>query len=121
MKKFTAMMLAMLMVVSLLAGCGSSGSAADASTIKIGMTGPLTGGAAVYGKAVEAGMKIAVEEINAAAGDGLKIEFQSQDDQHDGETLCHGNSHFFAGIRIQNREIRSNSRKLRSHGIKCLV
>ena len=47
MKKFTAMMLAMLMVMSLLAGCGSSAPAADASTIKIGLTGPLTGGAAV--------------------------------------------------------------------------
>ena len=104
MKKFTAMMLAMLMVVSLLAGCGSSGAAADASTIKIGMTGPLTGGAAVYGKAVEAGMKIAVEEINAAAGDGLKIEFQSQDDEHDGEKALNAYNNlkdwgmqFFAG------------------------
>ena len=85
MKKFTALMLAMVMVVSLLAGCGAK-TEADASTIKIGMTGPLTGGAAVYGTAVEAGMKIAVEEINAAAGEnGLKIEFQSQDDEHDGE------------------------------------
>ena len=86
MKKFVAMMLAMLMVISMFAGCGSSKPAADASTIKIGLTGPLTGGAAVYGTAVEAGMKIAVEEINAAAGDnGLKIEFQAQDDEHDGE------------------------------------
>ena len=40
MKKFTALMLAMLMVMALLAGCGASKPAADASTIKIGMTGP---------------------------------------------------------------------------------
>ena len=104
MKKFTAMMLAMLMVLSLLAGCGSSAPAADASAIKIGLTGPLTGGAAVYGTAVEAGMKIAVEEINAAAGDGLKIEFQAQDDEHDGEKALNAYNNlkdwgmqFFAG------------------------
>ena len=104
MKKITAMMLAMLMVIALLAGCGSSKPAADASTIKIGLTGPLTGGAAVYGTAVEAGMKIAVEEINASAGDGLKIEFQAQDDEHDGEKALNAYNNlkdwgmqFFAG------------------------
>ena len=85
MKKFFALMLAVLMMVSMLTACGGA-EEVDESTIKIGMTGPLTGGAAVYGTAVEAGMKIAVEEINAAAGEtGLKIEFQSQDDEHDGE------------------------------------
>ena len=104
MKKFTALMLAMVMVVAMLAGCGAK-TEADASTIKIGMTGPLTGGAAVYGTAVEAGMKIAVEEINAAAGEtGLKIEFQSQDDEHDGEKALNAYNNlkdwgmqFFAG------------------------
>ena len=85
MKKVIAVALAAMMVVAMLAGCSSSKNT-SADTIKIGMSGPLTGGAAVYGKAVEAGMKIAVEEINAAAGDkGLKIEFKSQDDEHDNE------------------------------------
>lgn len=90
MKKVFALVMAVMMVAAMFAGCGSSnaGSAADdsAKVLKIGMTGPLTGGAAVYGTAVEAGMKIAVDEINAAAGDdGLKIEFKSQDDEHDTE------------------------------------
>ena len=85
MKKVIAVALAAMMVVAMLAGCSSSKNTST-DTIKIGMSGPLTGGAAVYGKAVEAGMKIAVEEINAAAGDkGLKIEFKSQDDEHDNE------------------------------------
>ena len=105
MKKFVTMLLAALLVVSMFAGCGSSKPAADPSTIKIGMTGPLTGGAAVYGAAVEAGMKIAVEEINAAAGEnGLKIAFQSQDDEHDGEKALNAYNNlkdwgmqFFAG------------------------
>ena len=104
MKKFLALMMAVLMMVTMLTACGGK-EAADPSTIKIGMTGPLTGGAAVYGTAVEAGMKIAVEEINAAAGEnGLKIAFQSQDDEHDGEkalnaynSLKDWGMQFFAG------------------------
>ena len=103
MKKVLAIVLAAVMALSVFAGCSSS--KADAKVIKIGMTGPLTGGAAVYGTAVEAGMKIAVEEINAAAGDdGLKIEFKSADDEHDGEkalnaynTLKDWGMQFFAG------------------------
>ena len=86
MKKVFALVMAAVMVVAMFAGCGSSASSADANVIKIGMTGPLTGGAAVYGKAVQGGIEIAVEEINAAAGDnGLKLEFQAQDDEADGE------------------------------------
>ena len=90
MKKVFALTMAILMVVAMFAGCGapaaSNDAKADGKVIKIGMTGPLTGGAAVYGTAVEAGMKIAVEEINAAAGEGdLKIEFKSADDEHDTE------------------------------------
>ena len=76
MKKFIAMLLAALMVVSMFAGCGAKEEApaanadapaaeAPASAIKLGMCGPLTGGAPVYGTAVQAGMQIAVEEINA--------------------------------------------------------
>ncbi len=86
MKKVFALVLAAMMVVTLFAGCGSPAPSAEANVIKIGLTGPLTGGAAVYGTAVEAGMKIAVEEINAAAGEGdLKIEFKVADDEHDAE------------------------------------
>ena len=86
MKKVFAIVLAAMMVVAMFAGCGSN-AAADSSTIKIGLTGPLTGGNAVYGNAVKVGMEIAVEEINAAAGEnGLKIEFKAEDDVSDNET-----------------------------------
>ena len=91
MKKVFAMMMAALMAVTMFAACGNSGSdttgsAGDANTIKIGLTGPLTGSNAVYGQAVKWGMEVAVEEINAAAGeDGLKIEFMAEDDVSDGE------------------------------------
>ena len=86
MKKVFALLMAAVMVVAMFAGCGSSAPTADAKVIKIGMTGPLTGDAAVYGTAVKGGIEIAVEEINAAAGaDDLKLEFQGQDDEADGE------------------------------------
>ena len=92
MKKTIALILAAMMVVTLFAGCGGSNNepAADgnAAALKIGMTGPLTGGAAVYGTAVEAGIEIAVEEINALGG--LQIEFQSEDDEADGEKAVSG-------------------------------
>ena len=57
MKKVFALVLAALMVVTMFAGCGASKSAEGANVIKIGLTGPLTGGAAAYGLAVQAGME----------------------------------------------------------------
>lgn len=103
MKKVFALVLALMMVMGMLAGCQSGSPDAPSTTpkttgtvpgdtqpagdaaapVKIGLSGPLTGGAAVYGTAVEAGMEIAVEELNALGG--LQIEFRSQDDEHDGE------------------------------------
>ena len=95
MKKVLAMLMAALMVAAMFTGCSSSkpateataAAAADSSnavgTVKIGMSGPLTGGASAYGLAVKAGMEVAVEEINAKGG--LQIEFNAQDDEADGE------------------------------------
>ena len=97
MKKFIALLLACLMVMGMFAGCGAKEEAAEtkaaaaegeaaaetAGAIKLGMCGPLTGGAAVYGTAVQAGMEIAVEEINALGG--IQFELNCQDDEHDTE------------------------------------
>ena len=88
MKKVLAMLMAALMVAAMFTGCSSSKpatetTAAAAGTVKIGMSGPLTGGASAYGLAVKAGMEVAVEEINAKGG--LQIEFNAQDDEADGE------------------------------------
>ena len=88
MKKFVAMMMAIVMVAGLMAGCGgNNGGSASGDAIRIGMTGPLTGDNAVYGQAVKWGMEIAVEEINAKADaeGGLKIEFKAEDDVSDNE------------------------------------
>ena len=81
MKKFFALMMAALMMMSMLAACGGNAGPEDPKTIRIGLTGPLSGNNAVYGKAVEAGMKIAVEEVNARGG--LQFEFKAEDDVSD--------------------------------------
>ena len=83
MKKVLAMLMAALMVAAMFTGCGSKKAAESSDAIKIGMGGPLTGGAAVYGTAVQAGMEIAVEEVNAKGG--LQFELKCQDDEHDTE------------------------------------
>ena len=85
MKKIIAMLMALVMCVGLLAGCGPKEPAGSdaASTIKLGLTGPLTGPYAIYGLAAARGAEIAVAEINAKGG--IQFEFQSQDDEGDGE------------------------------------
>lgn len=86
MKKILALVLVAAMLVLGLAACGSAktddGSDA-AGAIKIGGTGPLTGGAAIYGTAVKNGAQIAVDEINALGG--LQFELRYEDDVHDPE------------------------------------
>ena len=97
MKKRVSMLLVLALMVMTLGACGSSdsgsssdqGSSSDASgeaVFKIGAIGPVTGGASIYGTAVRNGAQIAVDEINAAGGiNGVQIEFDFQDDEHDAE------------------------------------
>ena len=92
MKKFISIGLSILLALSCLAGCGGgsndAGGSGDAgaTVFKIGGIGPLTGGAAAYGDAVNKGAQIAVDEINAAGGiNGYQIEFRMEDDEHDAE------------------------------------
>ena len=86
MKKVFAIVMAAMMVVAMFAGCASSGNGTSGSSdgvIKVGTMGPLTGDYAVYGKAVEYGLKLAFEEINALGG--LQFEVNAQDDEADNE------------------------------------
>ena len=58
-----------------------------ADVLKVGFTGPLSGGTAKYGKNCEAGMIMAMEEINAKGGVSIggkkfKIEISSLDDRY---------------------------------------
>lgn len=112
-QKIMSLMLASAMIMTMLAGCSNSNDAsnADSSTaetteaageetaegtnetasnsgaaFKIGAIGPATGGAAVYGIAVQNGADLAIKEINAAGGiNGYQIEYNFQDDECDNE------------------------------------
>ena len=111
MKKIISLALAAAMTASL-AACGSSSGSAETSAAAkdsaaestaeasesgdsgasegkefvIGGSGPLTGGAAIYGIAVKNGGQIAVDEINAAGGiNGYPVKWIFEDDEHDAE------------------------------------
>jgi branched-chain amino acid transport system substrate-binding protein len=108
--KVLALLLAMCMIVGLMAGCGGSeesaapestapestnpeeGTESEApeagtasGTFTLGVIGPLTGGAAIYGNAVVNAAQIAVDEINALGGD-VQFNLIYADDVHDPET-----------------------------------
>lgn len=57
----------------LLTACSGGNPAKNNDTFKIGISGPLTGGAAVYGLGVKNGASLAVKEINANGGLGGKL------------------------------------------------
>ena len=98
-KKLLALALALTMALSL-AACGGDSSNADSTgetsteensgasgtAFKVGVIGPMTGGAAIYGTCVANSAQIAVDEINALGGD---IQFEllpPADDVNDAET-----------------------------------
>ena len=88
-KRILTLVLAVVMVVSAFSfvACGESEIEVpkfSEDTIKIGLTGPLTGGAAIYGQAVYNGAMLAIYEINENGGlNGVKFSFEMQDDKHD--------------------------------------
>ena len=76
-----------LLATLALAGLAMTPLAALAQdVVKIGYSGPLSGGAALYGKNVLDGMQMAVEEINAAGldigGKKVKLEIVALDDKY---------------------------------------
>ena len=82
--KTIALVLALVLCMSLFAGCGSSGYTAKNTEYVIGLSGPLTGNAAVYGTAVKNSAQMAVDEINAAGGlNGVKFKLVVMDDAND--------------------------------------
>ena len=80
------------MVMALLAGCGAKKNYAENNTeFVIGVSGPLTGSAAIYGVAVKNAAQMAIDEINAAGGfNGIKFKLVPMDDKND-PSLVSGN------------------------------
>ena len=101
MKKIISLLLAALLVVVCFAFAGCSqepagdadqqnpstddaNASGDAETIKIGMLAPLTGEVAEYGVAVANGVRLYVEEYNAAGGmNGKQIVLVEYDEEGD--------------------------------------
>ena len=78
--RIIAIMTIIALCFSSFVGCGK----AEEEKYVIGVSGPLTGGAAMYGQAVQNSAQMAIDEINAAGGlNGVKFELVATDDQHD--------------------------------------
>ena len=84
MKKLLLVLLSVLCVFTLV-GCSNSNSGSSDSgdgtvTVKLGLSGPLSGDAKVYGEAVRNAAQIAVDEINNSAST-IKFDFKMADDE----------------------------------------
>ena len=77
-----------------------SAPAAPGEPIKIGYLGPLSGGVAQYGIAVQNGVKLYVDQLNAAGGiGGRQIELVSYDEEGDATKAITGyNSLMDSGV-----------------------
>ncbi|MGN0976910.1 MAG: ABC transporter substrate-binding protein [Faecousia sp.] len=122
MKKTIALILALVMVLGLLAGCASekepaqTGSAqtpttgadtqkketqSSGGTIKIGISCPITGDSAEYGQQFAVAAQITADEINANGGiNGKKLEFVTMDSKNDAKESCD-----IARVFVDNPEI----------------
>jgi branched-chain amino acid transport system substrate-binding protein len=81
MRRTLSILMAALLAVALLAGCGSKDKS---DTIKIGILGPQTGGVAQYGIAVKNGAQLYFDQINEAGGiNGKQIEYVVYDEEGD--------------------------------------
>ena len=87
--KTIALVLALVLCIGLFSGCAASGYTAKNTEYIIGLSGPLTGSAAVYGTAVANSAKMAVDEINAAGGlNGIKFKLVAMDDTNDATKIA---------------------------------
>ena len=87
--KTIALVLALVLCIGLFSGCAASGYTAKNTEYVIGLSGPLTGAAAVYGVAVKNSAQMAVDEINAAGGlNGIKFKLVVVDDMHDASKIA---------------------------------
>ncbi len=104
MKKFLSLVIVALLVATMaigMTGCGEKAVknyAAENTEFVIGLSGPLTGGASVYGVAVANAAQIAVDEINAAGGlDGTMFKLVAVDDMHDPTKISTNYSSLYEG------------------------
>ncbi|MEX2584737.1 MAG: ABC transporter substrate-binding protein, partial [Gemmatimonadota bacterium] len=66
-------------LAALAAGCSDDAASSGSPVVNIGYSGPLSGGAALYGQNVVNGLTIAIEELNATGGievNGEQVTFE---------------------------------------------
>ncbi len=96
--KILALALVLIMCVGTLASCGEKNYAENNTEYVIGVSAPLTGGAAIYGEAVRNAAQMAVDEINAAGGlNGVKFKFVPMDDMHDASKIANNYASLYEG------------------------
>lgn len=82
MKKILAIVLALVMCVGLLVGCGSKD---EGNTIKVAFIGNTTGDYAQYGVPVRNAVMLYIDQLNAKGGiNGKQVEILEYDDKGDG-------------------------------------
>lgn len=85
-RKVIALIMACLMLMALLAGCGGKKSEGSGDPIKLGWMGSLTGDQAAYGTCESQTLKMLVDEKNAAGGIlGRQIELICYDTKGDAQ------------------------------------
>ncbi len=97
-RKILAVALALVMVMSFAACSGGANYTAENTEYIIGVSGPLTGAAAVYGVAVQNSAQMAVDEINANGGlNGVTFKFIATDDTHDATKVAANYASMYEG------------------------
>jgi len=98
-KKTIAFILSLVLSLGMLVGCSAQNKYTSNNTeYIIGVSGPLTGGAAMYGQAVVNAAQIAIDEINAAGGlNGIKFKLVATDDMNDPTKLSTNYSSMLEG------------------------
>lgn len=96
--KILSLALATVLCLGLFVGCGSVNYAENNTEYVIGVSGPLTGAAALYGNAVANAAQMAVDEINAAGGlNGVMFKLVATDDMHDPTKISTNYSSMYEG------------------------
>ena len=84
MKKISKFLMAGVMSLTVLAGCGSGGGAVElkeGDTVKIGLNYELSGGTSTYGMAMDKGSRLAIKQYNEKEGHKYNIEYVSLDNK----------------------------------------
>lgn len=84
-KKVLVVVFALVFCVSTVVALSACNDKAGDNVFVIGMSGPLTGGASVYGIAVQNSAQMAIDEINALGG--IQFQLKAYDDKHDASNI----------------------------------